>query len=197
MVGTQMMKQALSNVVGEEMYGKEGDQITGHQIIENAFGALNKLSNLALNELAKTLYNGEVVNKEELYKMILRDAIGSDANDNIITALTNGDSLSSLSDISFVESKIISFINKKTVDVNLPGGAFIQRPPLGMNSYKVASKGARNHYILNNGNRLNDVNEDGSLNCCISITMFKDVIPGYKNKSFTESRNWLIEHNIS
>ena len=195
-VGTQMMKQCLSNVDENELYGKENDKITGKDLINNVFGAINKLSNLSLQKIVDKLYNGSDINKEELYSMILKDAIGSYANNNIISALTNGDTLASLSDLSFVESKIISYINKKTIDVNLPGGAFIQRPPLGMDKYFVAKKDVRNKYILNNGNRLNDVNPDGSLNCCISITMFKDVIPGYKSKSFAECRAYLINHNL-
>ena len=196
-VGTQMVKQGLSNIVKTRMYGHGKNKIKGSELLKNVFSAINKLSDIGLSKIKESLYNdkGEL-DMDKLYDFIYSDAMKSDCNDNIVSALTDNDSLSSLSDMSFIESKIISFWNKSTVDINLPGGAFIQRPPLAMNAYKKVSDEVRDEYVANNGNRLNDVNEDGSLNSVISINYFKDVIPNFYSKSFYESRQYLIDNNL-
>ena len=50
--------------------------------------------------------------------------------------------------------------------------------------------------MLNNGEDLKLNNEDGSMDSIISIDFFKDIIPDYKNKTFEQARQWLIDHKL-
>ena len=60
-----------------------------------------------------------------------RKALSSNMNDNVINGLDveNGETvapISGLSDNSWIESGLISMLNKSIVNTNLPGGMFIQ-----------------------------------------------------------------------
>ena len=94
-------------------------------------------------------------------------------------------------------SNFISAINKETVDINLPGGTFIQMSSFGLKREKLSQTEAETKGILiNNGERLKLVNDDNSMDCVISINLLKHFIPDYENKTFAESRQWLIDNKI-
>jgi hypothetical protein len=40
------------------------------------------------------------------------------------------------------------------------------------------------------------LNEDGSMDSIVSINLLKHIIPGYKNMTFTQAKDWLIDNNI-
>nr|DAO43115.1 MAG TPA: hypothetical protein [Caudoviricetes sp.] len=46
MAGTQFMKVNLSNIRMNDLYGKEGEQVTGQQIKNTVMESLNKLSDM-------------------------------------------------------------------------------------------------------------------------------------------------------
>jgi hypothetical protein len=99
--------------------------------------------------------------------------------------------LSALPDSKWVETKLTSTVNKKAIDLELPGGAFIQMSSFGFKSIKTVGSRA-----VNNGKPLLNINDDGSMDAIISINLFSHIIPDYKNKSFVEARDWLIDHKI-
>jgi len=81
---------------------------------------------------------------------------------------------------------LISSINKKVVDIETPGAAFIQRSVWNMEGSSLFE---RTSIIgdsdlpqdINNGNRLQMVNEEGSMDCVLSFDfikkMFKGILP--------------------
>jgi len=84
---------------------------------------------------------------------------------------------------------------------------FIQQTPFGLKSldakdfadgkiteaeFNKITKGRR---LINNGERLRFLNEDGSMDCVISINMFKDVIPKYI-KTFSGQLAWLKSNGV-
>ena len=84
---------------------------------------------------------------------------------------------------------------KKTIDVEMPGGMFIQMTPFGL--AKTSSDVGDIGYKLNDGKRLRFANEDGSMDTIISISLFKDVLPEeIKKKSHIAQRDWLISNGI-
>lgn len=197
MTGTQFMKVALSNLIDSEVYGKDG--LTGEQIKNIVMHSLNRLSDIGRAELEAELLNEDkTVNIDKLAKMLREDAEDSDANDNIITALITEDGvlrmpLDAISDNSWIESRFISLINKRVIDVNIPGGAFIQRSTFGL---EASSSRVITPKMLNNGKLLKSINEEGSTDSIVSINLFKHTIPGYSNMTFTQARQWLLDHNI-
>lgn len=199
MAGTQFMKVNLSNLRMDDLYGIEGQQVTGRQIKDTIMNALNKLSDMGVKDLEDELFNKDgSVNVTKLAKMLENDARESDANDNVLSGLKTANNkfimpLSSLSDNKWLESRFISMINKQVIDVHIPGGAFIQRSTLGLEatSTKVVTPN-----MINNGRVLKSINEEGSMDSVVSINLFKYFIPNYENLTYREARQWLIDHEI-
>lgn len=199
MAGTQFMKVNLSNIRMDDLYGIEGQQVTGRQIKDTIMNALNKLSDMGVKDLKDELFNKDgSVNVTKLAKMLEDDARESDANDNVLSGLKTANNkfimpLSSLSDNKWLESRFISMINKQVIDVHIPGGAFIQRSTLGLEatSTKVVTPN-----MINDGRVLKSINEEGSMDSVVSINLFKYFIPNYENLTYREARQWLIDHEI-
>lgn len=199
MAGTQFMKVNLSNLRMDDLYGIEGQQVTGRQIKDTIMNALNKLSDMGVKDLEDELFNKDgSVNVTKLAKMLEDDARESDANDNVLSGLKTANNkfimpLSSLSDNKWLESRFISMINKQVIDVHIPGGAFIQRSTLGLEatSTKVVTPN-----MINDGRVLKSINEEGSMDSVVSINLFKYFIPNYDKLTFREARQWLIDHKI-
>lgn len=199
MAGTQFMKVNLSNLRMDDLYGIEGQQVTGRQIKDTIMNALNKLSDMGVKDLEDELFNKDgSVNVTKLAKMLEDDARESDANDNVLSGLKTANNkfimpLSSLSDNKWLESRFISMINKQVIDVHISGGAFIQRSTLGLEatSTKVVTPN-----MINDGRVLKSINEEGSMDSVVSINLFKYFIPNYENLTYREARQWLIDHEI-
>lgn len=198
MLGTQMQKVALSNLGMNEKYGKNLES-TGSEIKHQVFSSMNALSNLGRKQIEFEICNVDgTVNEQKLAKVLYTDAESQGANDNILNALVfkNGQMslpLSALSDNSWIESRFISYINKHTIDIDMPGGAFIQRSVFGL-----ASTDARfaQDMMLNDGKPLKLINDEGSMDAIISINMFKYIIPNYDKLTFDDARKWLLKNNI-
>ena len=199
MAGTQFMKVNLSNLRMDDLYGIEGQQVTGRQIKDTIMNALNKLSDMGVKDLEDELFNKDgSVNVTKLAKMLEDDARESDANDNVLSGLKTANNkfimpLSSLSDNKWLESRFISMINKQVIDVHIPGGAFIQRSTLGL---EATSTNVVTPNMINDGRVLKSINEEGSMDSVVSINLFKYFIPNYENLTYREARQWLIDHEI-
>ena len=202
MAGTQMLKVALANLDLLGNYGFGENKVKGEVIRDTIFSAMNELSNRGRKRIEDKLLGPDgKVSEEKLAKMLMEDLETQDADNNILDGVTfNSEtgrmnlSLSAISNNSWLESRIISMINKEVIDVNLPGGAFIQRSAFGMAADQMDVMSDK---MLNNGVALKTVDEkDGSLQSIISINLFKHIIPNYENMTFTEARQWLLDHNI-
>ena len=84
--------------------------------------------------------------------------------------------IAALPDSKWIETTITSTANKKAVDIELPGGAFIQMSSFGFKQIGVE------------GSRLLNIRDDGSMDTIISINLFRHIIPDFENKSFTEQK---------
>ena len=126
--------------------------------------------------------------------------------------------LESMSNIEWIESILISHINKEVIDINLPGNAFYQRTPFGMEGSpirvvsdealsKVKDKSAlgrmlekaKKQFMIYSGRTLKAINNDGSMDCIISMDYFMnqtDLIPKEYRNNFWAARNWLKKNNI-
>ena len=202
MAGTQFLKVNLSNLRMSDMYGSDGDQVSGQEIKDNIMSALNRLSNIGKQKLSDKLLDSEGnVNEVAVAKMLLDDAMESDANDNIISGLKkviekgsfDAYPLSALSDNKWLESRFISLINKNVIDVQLPGGAFIQRSVFGV---EATDSRVITPSMINDGRYLRSINDEGSMDAVVSINLLKHIIPNYDKMTFKQARQWLLDHNI-
>lgn len=197
--GTQVSTVAVSNLVMNRVY-QEGtnNEITGQQIKEQLFSTINAISNKGFKEVKDMFLSDNTLDYTKASKQLIKEARASNMGKDIEEALeVNQDGtdfkvpLSALPDSKWVETKLTSTTNKKAIDLELPGGAFIQMSSFGFKSIKAVGSRA-----INDGKPLLNINKDGSMDSIISINLFSHIIPDYKNKSFVEARDWLIKHKI-
>lgn len=198
--GTQVSTVAVSNLVMDRVYQEGTDnQITGNEIKDQLFGTINAISNKGYAEVKQMFLNDEnQLDYEKTSKQLIREAQASNLGKDIEEALELNESktdfkvpLAALPDSKWVETKLISINNKKAIDLELPGGAFIQMSSFGFKSIKPVGSRA-----INNGKPLLNINDDGSMDSIISINLFSHIIPNYEKLSFIQAKDWLIEHNI-
>lgn len=204
-LGTQFAKVALSNLVKTRPYGgNKGVEYTGRQIINNIFGAINKLSDIG----AQSIFNEFVdkdgqVSSKKLSDFLVRQAKDSGLSRDAIQSLeideTTGEMkvpLSAQSNRRFIESRIISQVGKKAIDINTPGGSAIQHAFFGFKN----TTGVKQEEVgraFNDGKDLSPLNEDGSMDCMLSTNFFRHVVPSkIQRQGYTAIREWLIEKNI-
>lgn len=200
MLGTQFMKVGVSNLIDEDLYGVEGDQIAGSEIKQTIMWCLNELSDRGKQKISAEVFDKDGnVNITKLAKMLRDDARDSDANDNVLSGLQiEGEDLilplDALSDNNWLESRFVAMIAKEVIDVHLPGGAFIQRSAFAM---EATAQDVITEDMINDGKPLLMINEkDGSMDSVVSINLFKHIIPNYKKMTFRQARQWLLDHNI-
>lgn len=120
------------------------------------------------------------------------ETISTDLGDSTIESTNLAAPISAISQSSWIDSILTSLINKTIIDTTAPGVPYVQRSALGMEGYSSTGEGK----VLNNGQDLKLINEDGSMDAIISIDFFKDVIPDYTNKTFEQSVEWLRKHKL-
>jgi hypothetical protein len=180
---------------------KVDNKYTGTQIKSEVMGTIKALSSKGLNRfldsITKVNEDGSRTKDNVLLsKMLIREAESGGMTNDVIEGLqlVNGEfkvPLSALSDAKWIESRFISLLNKEAVDIQLPGGAFIQRSSFGFKQITTLSDGT-----LDRGKYLNFRNDDGSMDTEISINLLAHVIPNYDKMSFEEARQYLIDNNI-
>lgn len=93
--------------------------------------------------------------------------------------------LNAISNSKWLESVLVSDVNKKVIDIETTGAAFIQRSVWAMEGGTMFERGKGNiisdedlPHTLNNGERLKMINEEGSMDCVLSIDFFKKMFKG-------------------
>lgn len=195
---SQAQKAAMGNIRTAWTYTTpDGVSYSGQEVIDNFNGAHNAITEFGRKSIEKDFgidANNPQASIVKFANILKRKAENSNMNDNVLNGLTVEDGntnapISGLSDNSWIESGLISMLNKAIVDTNLPGGMFIQMSSILYNRLAVTSD-------ANRVRKLNFVNNDGSMDCVISINLLKHIIPNYDKMTFSQAKNWLIKHDI-
>jgi predicted NAD-dependent protein-ADP-ribosyltransferase YbiA (DUF1768 family) len=195
---SQAQKAAMGNIRTAWTYTTpDGVSYSGQEVIDNFNGAHNAITEFGRKSIEKDFgidANNPQASIVKFANILKRKAENSNMNDNVLNGLTVEDGntnapISGLSDNSWIESGLISMLNKAIVDTNLPGGMFIQMSSILYNRLAVTSD-------ANNVRKLNFVNNDGSMDCVISINLLKHIIPNYDKMTFSQAKEWLIKHDI-
>lgn len=214
--GTQMTKIAFSNMVEDRLYKlRDGGTATGSEILKTIMDSFNELSNIGRDSIDKKFgirrgENGSIIIDGDPVKFVrqLKDLIKTDdPNRNLLDSLElkkvedqwelsiTPDAIQSS---SWLESKLISRINDDVIDVDAPGSPFIQRSIWSMegnSAYDSTLYDAKSGQILsdkdmpltlNNGNKLQMVNEEGSMDCVLSIDFFRKILKDENGYSFDQ-----------
>jgi len=88
------------------------------------------------------------------------------------------------SSLNWMQSILVSEINKSIIDVLTPGHAFYQRSVLGMEGFPsmMSQDEAEEHgIVINGGKKLQMINsKDHSMDCVLSIDYFESLVPKKK-----------------
>lgn len=195
---SQAQKAAMGNIRSAWKYTTpDGKVYNGDELINNFNGTHNAITEAGRREIERDFGitpDKPQVSVQRFAEIMQRKALSSNMNDNVINGLDveNGETvapISGLSDNSWIESGLISMLNKSIVDTNLPGGMFIQMSSILYNRIAVTSD-------AQNERKLRFANTDGTMDCVISINLLKHIIPDYDKKTFSEAKKWLIDHDI-
>lgn len=223
---------------------------SGEQLRNDIMSAINDLSKLGYDSLHNEFFdkdeNGNIkLNEERFAKYLRKQLTDRDADNNSVGALnivyTNYDDegnpikgteqmeipLAATSNSNWIESILTSSINKRVIDIATPGAPFIQRSVWGMEGTptKLLDNQVPGIFngTLNHGNRLQMINEEGSMDCMLSLDYFVEYYEDengeevmyfrpagkkcrlqvfdkdtkkFRNMSFTEARKWLIDNKV-
>lgn len=192
---SQAQKAAMLNIRVNNTYTTpDGEKVSGSDLYRNIFEMMNELtrrgSEAIDNKLGvRTNDNGDLeLDKGKLTDTLRASAEASNMDQNTLDGLTpdaNGRTapLSGMSNNAWMESAIISLLNKEIVDVNTPGGMFIQMSSIAYNDLTVRTDGGVRDLKFDT--------KDGTIECVVSINLLKTIIPDYDKKSFIEAKEWL------
>jgi len=195
LLGTQMKKVSISNIVLGGEYVLGGKKVKGSDVVDAANKALRNLSNRGKRKLLERLGVNEddpqIRDPENLVTMLRREAKLAGMPDNIVDALyvdENGElyvEFDALPDRMWIENRLMSIISKNTVDVKTAGGGFIQMSNFGLKKVNALKTSELKFY-----------NDEGKMEIMVSVGLFRDVIPGYKEGkvTFEQARKWLKEN---
>lgn len=200
--------------------------IKGRDLLDRIMDSSNRLSDIGVQKMNKAFFrtndNGELIDKNgnviedqnsndreldivKFSKEISKLMSDRGADKNIMRALelvTSNDTkhlsipLGAISNANWLESVLISAINKDVIDVNTPGAFFIQRSIWAMQGNKMyKAKSDSDSKVLYKGKRLQMVNEEGSMDCVLSIDFFNHVLPKIWSGDYEtdEDGNYIYE----
>ena len=191
---------------------RDGEEKSGQEILDDIMNSMKSLSNMGMDEINDQYFltndegqfvdeDGNVVTNPIVdsvkYSKALKRIIGSDKISlNLAQALQpvpykDGEGktryrfnmpLDAVQSSNFLESKIVSSINKSVIDTKTPGAAFIQRSIWSMEGATLYDRrkgkliGDENIApSINGGKRLQMVNEEGSMDCVLSVDFFTKI----------------------
>lgn len=203
--GTQAIKIGFANVVDTRTYGEnKGLAVKGSEIKKNIMDAINSLSRIGQNKIKKEFFTNGKVDNRKIVNYLQRQATNSGMSAEIIANLTvdeNGNivvPIEAQSIRDWIQTKIISFVNKAVVDVNTPGGSAIQMSSF---AYEAVGRSVKTDTELgsafNQGKKLKFLAKEGHMQVILSENFFRDILPEeLKSASFYSKRKWLIDNGI-
>lgn len=191
---------------------RDGEEKSGQELLDDIMNSMKALSNMGMDQINDqyllTNDEGQFVDEDGnvvtdpivdpvKYSKALKRTLGSDKISlNLAQALQlvpykdgNGKiryrfnmPLDAVQSSNFLESKIISSINKSVIDTKTPGAAFIQRSIWSMERTTLYDR-RKGKFIgdeniapsINGGKRLQMVNEEGSMDCVLSVDFFTKI----------------------
>jgi hypothetical protein len=181
-VKTQVRKLILSNIVDSQLYPVGGQKITGKQLKEEYANLVGELSDRGKAKLLDELGLDETTFMEtvpgKMRNELMKKARSASMSESLIEALSkqaDGENFEydSLPDRKWIQSTLISMMGKRTIDLELPGTSLIQMSNFGLRK-------------ANKDDSLQLIDEQGYMECKVSIEAFRDVIPNYKNLTYEE-----------
>lgn len=125
----------------------DGSYMRGRDIKNMIMTAIKELSKIGVNKINDSFFDIEYsedgkqlskkLNIDKFTGFLEKELMSRNADKNILDAVrqlrsTKAPVLNAVSNMAWVESILVSVINKNVIDINLPGNAFYQRSVFGM-----------------------------------------------------------------
>lgn len=207
-MGTQAVKMFLSNILDDRTYGQnKGMSIKGNDLKSTIMDCINELTYRGFTEIRNKFFSKDEkgtwqVDNKKLSKELVKEAMTSGMSQEVIYGLgldENGEfrmPISALSSRNWIESRIISLVNKLCVDINTKGGAAIQMPDFGFKKTSVVELGDMEMSGFGDGNPLSFLRKDGSMEVMLTTNFFRHIVPIEHQSSFGAMRKWLLDNEI-
>jgi hypothetical protein len=194
-VGTQVLKMGISNIrMNEESYDNPRGgvkKISGSAIVDHIIKATGAISDKGKERLIGKLgiIDGRI-DREKLVQMLKRTNQQAGVADLIADAFKmDEDGTSMYLDLDAFPNRkqiytgLLSSFGKDLIDTKMPGGQLVQ---------------FSNELIRHNKSdelKFTTANKEGinSMECYVSLNLFKDIIPNYDNISFAEKRKYVLD----
>ena len=213
-MGTQAVKKVLSNLLPGRDYinahsennlkTEEESTITGEELLHDIMHNIQRLSEFGEKEISDTFFSNGDIDAQKLSKWLKSQMSDRDADLIVQRALDivndqNGGKkmalpLAATPDSHWIESITISHVNKRVIDIHTPGNSFVQRSVFATEHKFSVKDGSIQGATQYNGQQLQMINEDGSMDAVVSLDYFRNILP--KGLSPKEAREWLIENKI-
>lgn len=189
--GTQAVKMVLSNLRDDLTYGtNKGKAVKGSELKSGIMDCINQLTRLGANEIRHRFFkrrgNNWVIDNRKLSDELVKEARQSGLSEEVVQCLTldeNGEfnlPVAALSSRNWIESRVISIVNKAAVDINTKGGAAIQMSNFGFKLTQPIEYTQGELHALNNGQALKFLRDNGSMEIMLSTNFFRHIVPKEK-----------------
>lgn len=206
-MGTQAVKMFLSNILDDRMYGQnKGLELKGETLKTTIMDCINELTYRGYTELRNRFFtkseSGWHLDNKKLSEELIREAKTSGMSQEVIYGLGLDEDgefrmpISALSSRGWIESRIISIVNKLCVDINTKGGAAIQMPDFGFKKTSVVELGDMEMSGFGDGKPLSFLKDNGSMEVMLTTNFFRHIVPIEHQSSFGAMRKWLLDNEI-
>lgn len=179
---TQFRKIIMSNILNGNVYQIDGDPINGDALKAENTSIINELSNRGKGKFLSVLgYVGHQFiqsDRTKEFQFVADRARKANMPETFVEAVSSqvdGEFMEydALSDRKWIHTTLISQMGKHTADIRIPGTALTQMSNFGLR--KVREDKSLKLYDI-----------DGYMECKVSVEIFRDSIPGYKDMNEEE-----------
>ena len=187
-MGTQMTKIVLESLIPGRVYTtQDGRKLSAKKMRDDIMSSIKNIAKHGNIKLRDEFFKEDGTLDVKAFAKLLKDELSRrGAGRDVIDGFTvisdkNGDRLKvtmgAQGDVDWMQSIIASAVNKRIIDINTPGNLFIQRSVWGMQGITAVTNDKNLPKSIYNGNRLQMVNKEGSMDCVLSIDFFDKIIP--------------------
>ena len=199
-LGSQPVKIGFSNIREDRDYSNTKRTESGEFIKKRIMQCIDALTTQGEAQVKKQFFYKNKPSDKKLSAWLKKQAAKDGMSMEFSSSVTLDDRgeilvpLEANPSRQFVQSKINSFVNKRIININTPGGSAIQMPHFGFR--RTSKVVEQSEYALNRGNKLNFLNPDGSMDIILSSNFFRHIVPIEYQATYGMMRKWLLDHNI-
>lgn len=198
--GSQAGKIGFANVREDRDYSNGTRTESGSYIKRRIMQCIEALTNLGEVQVKKQFFEKKKPSDKKIASWLRKQAERDGMSMEFSSSITLNDRgqidtpLEATPIRKLIQSKINSFVNKRVININTPGGSAIQMPHFGFR--RTSKVVEQSEYALNGGNKLNFLNADGSMDVMLSINFFRHIVPVEYQATYGMMRKWLLDNNV-